>query len=75
MKTNDILWVVLVALIVTRMRVMARAYEGRGEGENGKGGVGGSDWFKDYMQARDQADQEEDGLGSEVEEIDEGEGI
>jgi hypothetical protein len=69
MKTNDILWVVLVALIVTRMRVMAR------EGENGKGGVGGSDWFRDYMQARDLAEQEEDGLGSEVEEIDEGEGI
>ena len=61
MKTNDILWIVLVALIVTRMRVMARAYDGRGEGENGKGGGGGPDWFKDYMQARDLADQEEDG--------------
>ena len=75
MKTNDILWIVLVALIVTRMRVMARAYDGRGEGENGKGGGGGPDWFKDYMMARDLEDQEEDGLGSEVEEIGKGEGI
>ena len=75
MKTNDILWIVLVALIVTRMRVMARAVDGRGEGENRKGGGGGPDWFKDYMLARDLEDQEEDGLGSEVEKIGEGEGI
>ena len=66
---NDILWLVLFALIVTRMKVMAR------EGENGKGGGGGPDWFRDYMQARDLADQGEDGVGSEVEEMDEGEGI
>ena len=51
------------------MKVMAR------EGENVKGGEGGSDWFRDYMQARDLADQGEDGVGSEVEEMDEGEGI
>ena len=51
------------------MKVMAR------EGENVKGGGGGSDWFRDYMQARDLADQGEDGVGSEVEEMDEGEGI
>jgi hypothetical protein len=75
MKTNDILWIVLVALIVTRMRVMARAVDSRGEDENRKGGGGGPDWFKDYMMARDLEDQEEDGLGSEVEEIGEGEGI
>ena len=69
MKMNDILWLVLFALIVTRMKVMAR------EGENVKGGGGGSKWFRDYMQARDLADQVEDGVGSEVEEMDEGEGI
>ena len=69
MKTYVILMIVFVAVIVTRMRVMAR------EGENGKGGGGGPDWFKDYMLARDLEDQEEDGLGSEVEKIGEGEGI
>ena len=69
MKMNDILWLVLFALIVTRMKVMAR------EGENVKGGEGGSDWFRDYMQARDLEDLGEDGVGSEVEEMDEGEGI
>ena len=57
------------------MRVMARAVDSRGEDENRKGGGGGPDWFKDYMMARDLEDQEEDGLGSEVEEIGEGEGI
>ena len=76
MKTNDILWIVLVALIVTRMRVMARAVASEdswGEDENRKGG--GPDWFKDYMVARDLEDQEEDGLGSEADGLGEGEGI
>jgi hypothetical protein len=76
MKTNVILMIVFVALIVTRMRVMARAVASEdswGEDENRKGG--GPDWFKDYMVARDLEDQEEDGLGSEVEGIGEGEGI
>ena len=43
------------------------------EGDNVKEGGGGSERFRDYMQARDLKDQGEDGGGGVVEEMDEGE--
>ena len=76
MKTCVILMILFVVVIVTRVRVMARAVPGEdswGEDETRKGG--GTDWFKDYMIAWDLADQEEDGLGNEAGGLGEGEGI
>ena len=76
MKTCVILMMLFVVVIMTRVRVMARAVPGEdswGEDENRKGG--GPDWFKDYMVARDLEDQEEDGLGNEADGLGKGEGI
>ena len=76
MKTCVILMMLFVAVIMTRVRVVARAVpgdDGWGEDETRKGA--GQDWFKDYMIARDLADQEEDGFGNEAGGLGEGEVI
>ena len=64
------LLVIIVRL--TRVRVMARAMPGADEDDARKGGP---DWFRDYMLAKDLADQEEDRLGDATRGLDEGERI
>ena len=73
MKTCVILMILVVAVIMTRVRVMARAVPGADEDETRKGA--GQDWFRDYMIAKDLADQEEDRLGDEAGGLGDGEGI
>jgi hypothetical protein len=66
MKTCVILMILFVAVIMTRVMVVARALlgaDGWGEYETRKGA--GQYWFWDYMIARDLADQE--GLGMRLE--------
>ena len=73
MKTCVILMIYVVAVIMTRVRVMACAVPGADEDETRKGA--GQDWFRDYMIAKDLADQEEDRLRDEAGGLGEGEGI
>ena len=73
MKTCVILMLLVIAVKLTRVRVMARAVPGADEDEARKGA--GPDWFRDYMLAKDLADQEEDRLGDAAGGLGEGERI
>ena len=72
MRTCVILMLLMVIVRLTRFRVMARAMPGSGEDDARKEGP---DWFRDYMLAKDLADQEEDRLGDAAGGLDEGEWI
>jgi hypothetical protein len=62
----------MVIVRLTRFRVMARAMPGAGKDDAWNGGP---DRFRDYMLAKDLADQEEDRLGHAAGGLDEGEWI
>ena len=69
MRTRVILMLLMVIVRLTRFRVMARAMPGAGEVDARKGGP---DWFRDYILAKDLAEQEEDKLGDTSGGLDEG---